>query len=100
VTGSYHAGVFALAQGIPVVGLIRSAYYEQKFKGLQAQFPGGCRVLDLRTPLRSEAIRDATLDALESADGMRESLLAAAAEQVALSREAYRTAQILCPLQG
>ena len=33
VTGSYHAGVFALAQGIPVVGLLQSAYYEQKFIG-------------------------------------------------------------------
>ena len=100
VTGSYHAGVFALAQGIPVVGLVRSTYYEQKFKGLHAQFPGGCRVLDLRTPLRSEEIRETILDALESAGKMRESLLGAAAEQVALSREAYRTAQSLCPLQA
>ena len=27
ITGSYHAGVFALAQGVPVLALAKSAYY-------------------------------------------------------------------------
>jgi colanic acid/amylovoran biosynthesis protein len=93
VTGSYHGGVFALAQGIPIIGLVQSPYYEQKFLGLQAQFPGGCRLLDLRTPLSSEEIRDNILDAFDSADKVRESLLAAAAKQVELGRDAYRTAR-------
>lgn len=92
VTGSYHGGVFALGQGIPIIGLVQSPYYEQKFMGLQAQFPGGCRLLDLRTPLSAEEIRDAIRDALDSADKVRDSLLAAAAKQVELSREAYRSA--------
>jgi colanic acid/amylovoran biosynthesis protein len=92
VTGTYHGGVFALAQGIPIVGLIQSPYYEQKFKGLEAQFPGGCRLLDLRKPVSSGEIQDAILGAWESAAKMRDSLLAAAAQQVELSREAYRSA--------
>jgi colanic acid/amylovoran biosynthesis protein len=41
VTGSYHAAVFALARGIPVVGLSRSAYYVGKFKGLGSLYPPG-----------------------------------------------------------
>ena len=40
VTGSYHAAVFALAQGIPAVGLTGSAYYDAKFAGLADQFGG------------------------------------------------------------
>ena len=40
VTGSYHAAVFALAQGIPAVGLTASAYYDAKFVGLADQFGG------------------------------------------------------------
>jgi polysaccharide pyruvyl transferase WcaK-like protein len=38
VTGSYHVAVFALARGIPVVGVSRSTYYDLKFEGLQALF--------------------------------------------------------------
>ncbi len=98
VTGSYHAGVFALAQGIPVVAIMQSLYYEQKFKGLQQQFPGGCQLLDLRRPLTPEEIENTILDALESAEATRESLLAEAARQVELCRQAYRIARKLCPL--
>jgi colanic acid/amylovoran biosynthesis protein len=94
VTGSYHGGVFALAQGIPVVGLVHSPYYEQKFTGLQEQFPNGCRILDFRRPITPEEIRNAVSEAWNSADQSRESLLVAAACQVELSRAAYRAAGI------
>ena len=40
VTGSYHAAVFALAQGIPAIGLTSSSYYDAKFYGLRDQFGG------------------------------------------------------------
>ena len=42
ITGSYHAGVFALAQGIPVVTLAKSPYYIDKFQGLADQFGVWC----------------------------------------------------------
>jgi polysaccharide pyruvyl transferase WcaK-like protein len=98
VTGSYHGGVLALAQGIPVVGLLQSAYYEQKFSGLMEQFPGGCTVLDFRRPLTSDEIREAICGAWKSAEQVRESLLEAAAVQVQLSRAAYQLAHKLFPL--
>lgn len=50
VTGSYHAAVFGLAQGVPAVCLTKSAYYDAKFGGLQALFPGACFVISLDTP--------------------------------------------------
>lgn len=98
VTGSYHAGVFALAQGIPVVGLLQSAYYEQKFIGLQKQFPGGCRIIDFRHTTTASSIQETICSAWKSAEQVRAPLLKAAARQVELSREAYRTAYRLFPL--
>jgi colanic acid/amylovoran biosynthesis protein len=95
VTGSYHGGVFALAQGIPVVGLVQSPYYEQKFTGLEVQFPAGCRAIDLRRPVTPGEIEDAILGAWESAERVRGSLLEAAARQIELSRAAYRAARAL-----
>jgi colanic acid/amylovoran biosynthesis protein len=47
VAGSYHAAVFALAQGVPAVCLTKSSYYEAKFGGLEALFPGACFVVPL-----------------------------------------------------
>lgn len=98
VTGTYHAGVFALSQGIPIVGLIQSSYYEQKLKGLQQQFPDGCQLVDLRQPVSPQEIESTIIAAIESAERVRESLFAAAARQVDLGRHAYEVARELCPL--
>ncbi len=46
VTGTYHAAVFALGQGIPVVTLAGSLHYRTKMGGLRAMFPEGCRMLE------------------------------------------------------
>jgi len=100
VTGSYHGGVFALAQGIPVIGLVHSPYYEQKFTGLQQQFPGGCRILDFRRPVKPVEIQDAIHSAWKSAEQVRESLLSVAARQVELGRAAYQAARRLCPFES
>src|SRR5207247_1016575 len=42
VTGSYHAAVFALAQGISVVGVTQSTHYQTKLGGLAHQFGDRC----------------------------------------------------------
>jgi polysaccharide pyruvyl transferase WcaK-like protein len=89
VTGSYHAAVFALGQGVPVVGLAASAYYAAKFAGLADLFPGGCTVVDPTAhdaAHRIEAALDAEWDAAESA---RDGLLEAAARQVEAGEDAY-----------
>ncbi|MBN9691773.1 MAG: polysaccharide pyruvyl transferase family protein [Verrucomicrobia bacterium] len=50
VTGSYHAAVFALAQGIPVIGLAASQYYASKFDGLAGMFGAAMSVVYLDQP--------------------------------------------------
>src|SRR4029079_4760342 len=47
VTSTYHVAVFALSQGIPVVGLSTSAYYDDKFHGLAEMFGTGLTVVQL-----------------------------------------------------
>jgi polysaccharide pyruvyl transferase WcaK-like protein len=98
VTGAYHAAVFAMSQGIPVVGLSSSRYYDDKFEGLADMF--GCG-LDL---VRFGAAADADGASVEErlvasiaglwreAPGLRAALLESACHQVELSREAFERA--------
>jgi polysaccharide pyruvyl transferase WcaK-like protein len=89
VTGSYHCGVFALAQGIPAVGLARSQYYRNKFEGLSAQFDGGMEIVDLDDPGFEERFQEAMDKAWKSAPEMRTTLLRAAERQIDSGRAAY-----------
>lgn len=89
VSGSYHAAVFALAQGIPVVCLEKSAYYAQKFYGLQAQFGAGCAAVSMAEPNFGHRLEEAICEAWASADHLRTPLLDAAALQIEKSRAAY-----------
>ncbi len=89
VTGAYHNAVFALAMGVPVVGLTKSTYYAAKLHGVARQFGGGMSVLllddpDLETKLVEEVGR-----LWYEAPTLHAPLLAAAGRQVALSDEAY-----------
>ena len=90
VAGSYHAAVFALAQGVPAVGLVASSYYRAKFEGLADLFPGGCTLVDLTAPGFREAASAAIDDLWERADELRPRLLEAAERQIAESRGAYQ----------
>jgi len=90
VTGSYHAAVFALAQGIPVVGLVKSAYYNDKFLGLADQFGIGCEVISLDDPLLSEKLTAGIDAAWEAAEHVRPHLLEAARQQIEFGRAAYQ----------
>jgi polysaccharide pyruvyl transferase WcaK-like protein len=92
VTGSYHAGVFALSMGVPVVGVAKSQYYIDKFLGLADQFGVGCHVVFFRSSGYQEDLAHAIQRAWGSAEQTRPQLLAAAARQVQLSRAAYRRA--------
>lgn len=89
VTGSYHAAVFALAQGIPAVALARSTYYDDKFRGLAELFEGGCQVLDPGKPDFGAALHAAVEAAWARAAELRPRLLAAAQRQVEAARRAY-----------
>lgn len=89
VTGSYHAGVFALGQGIPVVGLSQSQYYVQKFEGLAGMFPGGVSCVRTDREDAAEAIAAAVRQAWHGAPAVRSGLLASAADQLRRGRRAY-----------
>lgn len=90
ITGSYHAAVFALSQGISVIGLINSAYYQNKFSGLAAQFGGGCEVLQLDDSQFSGKLEMMLENSLQNAPNNREPLLQQAQLQIQLSRKAYQ----------
>jgi polysaccharide pyruvyl transferase WcaK-like protein len=89
VTGSYHGAVFALAQGIPAVALIKSPYYAAKMAGVADQFGCGCELVSLDRPDLPSALRAAIDRGWESAERVREPLLRAAADQVRRGRAAY-----------
>jgi len=59
VAVSYHAAVFALAQGVPAVCLSKSSYYDAKFAGLHAMFPEACQVVSLTGPDPASKLRRA-----------------------------------------
>ncbi len=89
VTGSYHAGVFALSQGISVVCLARSQYYQDKFLGLAAQFGTGCEIVYLCDQNLRETLSAAIEMAWVSAEDSRPLLLEAAKRQIEQSQAAY-----------
>jgi polysaccharide pyruvyl transferase WcaK-like protein len=98
VAGSYHAAVFALAQGIPVVALASSQYYRNKMSGLADQFGGGCEVVALEPASSlSSRIAAAIARAWDASDRLRPALLARAAEQVASGRAAYARLLTMVP---
>ena len=89
VTGSYHAGVFALSQGIPAVGIVGSEYYRDKFGGLRAQFGRGCESIALDAPDFDDDLRRTVRRFYEAADDLRHELLEATARQIDTGVMAY-----------
>lgn len=89
VTGSYHAAVFALAQGIPAVCLAKSEYYRYKFLGLADLFGPGCRVILLDDPQMQTQLTQAIDQAWDTAESLRPTLVAAAERQISAANDAY-----------
>jgi len=89
ITGSYHAGVFALANGIPTIGLAKSTYYIDKFMGLSAQFGPGCETVLLEKRDFAQHLKDAIARLWNAAERFRPLLLAKAVRQIELAHEAY-----------
>lgn len=100
VTGSYHAGVFALSQGIGVVGVAASQYYVDKFAGLRDQFGAACHVVALDHHDSATQLQTAIAAAWRDAFEVREPLFAAARQQIAAGQNAYRTLHELATARG
>jgi polysaccharide pyruvyl transferase WcaK-like protein len=93
VTGSYHAAVFALAQGISVVALTASSHYRAKFKGLQAHFGAACRIVTMHRGDTNQALKAAIEEGWHDAESARPQLLEAAERQLAANQDSYRRLQ-------
>jgi polysaccharide pyruvyl transferase WcaK-like protein len=89
VTGSYHAAVYSLAQGIPAVCLSKSRYYDAKFAGLSALFPAACQVVSLVDNHPADRLRQAIVQAWHLPADARLQARTAAARQRASGRRAY-----------
>jgi polysaccharide pyruvyl transferase WcaK-like protein len=89
VTASYHAAVFALAQGIPAVGVSRTRYYDGKLEGLADLFGSGARVVRLDEGGWEEELASAVRGLWAEAPALRAGLAAAAADQVRRQHDAY-----------
>ncbi len=89
VACSYHAAVFALAQGIPVVALTASRYYDWKFAGLAGLFPGGVTLVDVPGDGLEERLVEAMRAARATDEAMRASLVETAARLESAGRAAY-----------
>jgi colanic acid/amylovoran biosynthesis protein len=89
ITTSYHGGVFAVAQGIPVVAWLKSKYFAAKLYGLANQFGVGCEVVTLDDGDWEARLKSAILSAWKSSEEVRPRLLDAAAAQLSASQAAY-----------
>lgn len=89
VTGAYHAAVFALSQGIQVVALTSSPYYDDKFLGLAGMFGTGLEMVRLDRDDLTERLMTTVRSAWVRAPGDRAALLASAEEQIAASRKTF-----------
>jgi colanic acid/amylovoran biosynthesis protein len=95
VTGAYHAAVFALSQGIPVICLGGSEYYLNKFSGLIDLFPSGCQVVRFDDPELSRHLTEAMDSAWRCSDASRADLQLAAARQIEWGLQAYERVRSL-----
>lgn len=89
VTGAYHNAVFALSQGIPVVGMSTSQYYDDKFNGLAAMFGDGLDLVRLDGANVEDRLSRSVEQMWDRAPGLRAPLLDAAERQVLASRAAF-----------
>jgi len=78
ITTSYHGGVFALAQGIPVVAWLKSKYFAAKLYGLANQFGVGCEVVTLEEKDWEARLKSAILSAWRACGELRPRLLESA----------------------
>jgi polysaccharide pyruvyl transferase WcaK-like protein len=90
VAGAFHAAVFALAQGIPAIGLARTKEYAIKLGGLVDQFGAGCQLLYFDDEQLPGKLAEAIDKAWDSADRLRPQLLEAAIVQIQLGQRAYQ----------
>ena len=90
ITGTFHGAVLSLAQGIPVICLVKSSLYANKFQGLADLFGSGCEIISLEDESLQTHL-SASIDAMwNSAEMLRVQLLEAAVRQIDWGTAAYQ----------
>lgn len=89
VTGAYHVAVFALSQGISVVGLSSSRYYDDKFAGLNSMFGTGIETVRLDEDGMPDRLRAVIGRTWTDAPDVRSGLLTRAEHQIHASRTVF-----------
>ena len=89
VTGSYHSAVFALANGVPAVGLAGSPYYADKFKGLSDLFGDGCQTLMIDEPDLAGRLERTMTQQMARAEELRPVILKEVAREIVCGRAAF-----------
>jgi len=89
ITGSYHAAVFALSQGIPVIGLAKSKYYVGKFEGLKGLYDSGMTPVLMSEIGKPGGLTDIAADLYRRAPDMKQTILAKSEELVQRSERLY-----------
>ena len=100
ITGSYHAAVFSLAAGVPAVCLTNSRYYDAKFGGLAALFPGACWIVSLGHPDSAGRLRVAVRDAWKRPAPERAAGAATARSLCGAGRQAYAQFRVAVEERG
>jgi len=89
VTATYHAAVFALANGVPAVGLAASPYYEDKFRGLSTLFGEGCETVMVDEPDLAGRLERAVERQFARADELRPVILREVEREIGLGHAAF-----------
>jgi len=88
ITAAYHAAVFALSQGLPVICLEQSPYFRQKFEGLLHEFGAGS-IISLESSDWEERLGVELASALSTGGQVRDRLRQAASRQIQAGRSMY-----------
>jgi polysaccharide pyruvyl transferase WcaK-like protein len=90
VTSSYHAAVFALARGIPAVGISLTPYYDGKFGGLRELYgPQAVSVLSVSQAGWPDRMRHLVRTAAALDTAARAAVAEQSARLVGVSRDVY-----------
>jgi hypothetical protein len=89
VAGSYHGAIYALAQGIPTVGLFASDVYRNRFLGVADLYERGFEAVLMQGDGFPDRLSHAISYLWERADDLRPYLLEKARTQIEASLGAY-----------
>jgi polysaccharide pyruvyl transferase WcaK-like protein len=90
ISGTFHAALFALSQGIPAIGLVKSTHYIEKFEGLANQFGPGCQIIYFDEDGFKEKLLSKIEELWDSAEQHKPRLLNEARRQINLGHAAYQ----------